>query len=148
MKNNKTLRIIYKILLCLFPFILVGGLMWFVYYVTANFTEYPSWLPGCWLYDLSKLFYKPGIICPVCGATRSVFALVKGDILLSLRQNLMVIPFAVYFILLYLEYTLSVFGVKVKKVFRNGWFISILIIVAIIYSVIRNFVPVLAPIPM
>ena len=107
--------------------------MWFVYYVTANFTEYPSWLPGCWLYDLSKLFYKPGIICPVCGATRSVFALVKGDILLSLRQNLMVIPFAVYFALLYLEYTLSVFGVKVKKVFRNGWFISVLIIVAIIY---------------
>lgn len=126
----------------------MGSLVLFVYSVTAKFAEYPSWLPGCWLYDLSKIFYEPGITCPVCGATRSVFALVKGDVLLSLRQNAMVIPLGLYFLFLYLEYTLSVFGVKVRTIFRNGWFISVLIIVAIIYSIIRNFVSAIAPVPM
>ncbi|WP_372720333.1 DUF2752 domain-containing protein [Novipirellula sp.] len=47
--------------------------------------ENRSWFPKCQFYQAT------GIHCPGCGATRAVLALLHGDVLLSLRNNALLI---------------------------------------------------------
>ena len=51
-------------------------------------------LPSCYLYELT------GIYCPGCGCTRAVYALIHGDVILSLKQNpLVIVSLAALFVL-------------------------------------------------
>ena len=50
----------------------------------------------CLIYNL---FYIP---CPACGLTRAYFALLNGDVLLSLKYNILAIPIMVFFILYFI----------------------------------------------
>ena len=50
----------------------------------------------CLIYNL---FHIP---CPACGLTRAYFALLDGDILLSLKYNILAIPIMVFFILYFI----------------------------------------------
>ena len=54
-------------------------------------------LPGCVLYTAT------GIYCPGCGGTRSVYALLRGDIIKSLYYH----PFVFYMAVYYLPYEVS-----------------------------------------
>lgn len=45
-----------------------------------------SWLPKCVFFELS------GIYCPGCGATRALYAILHGDVMRSLRCNVMLFP--------------------------------------------------------
>ena len=47
----------------------------------------------CLIYNL---FHIP---CPACGLTRAYFALLNGDIILSLKYNILAIPIMIFFIL-------------------------------------------------
>ena len=47
----------------------------------------------CLIYNL---FHIP---CPACGLTRSFFAILNGDILLSFKYNILTIPIIVFFTL-------------------------------------------------
>lgn len=86
-----------------------------------------------------------GCYCPGCGSTRSMMALADGDVLLSFRQNPFVIFTLVYLLLAW---------VKVIRVFRSGSaltekahpkLIAGLGVVIIMFGILRNFVPLLAP---
>ena len=44
------------------------------------------WLPKCVFYELS------GIYCPGCGATRALYAALHGEVMRSLRCNVMLFP--------------------------------------------------------
>ena len=50
----------------------------------------------CLIYNL---FHIP---CPACGLTRAYFALLNGDVLLSLKYNILAIPIMVFFILYFI----------------------------------------------
>ena len=87
------------------------------------------------------------IYCPGCGSTRAAAALLHGDILLALRQN-PVIPVGLLLLLLYyLEYALSVWDVHFRiPLLHNKYFIAALFALWLIFAVVRNFVPALAPV--
>lgn len=53
------------------------------------------WMPKCLFHKLTHLY------CPGCGVTRALYHLLHGNILRSLRCNLLLIPFGVLALALY-----------------------------------------------
>jgi len=107
MNNSKR-----KIWVCVLPFIVVLGCVltaWFV----INFVT----LPECMLHKYT------GFYCPGCGSTRAVIALLHGDILLSLRQNPMIVTLIVCGVILYTEPLFKAFGkMDYRSPIRNYYF--------------------------
>lgn len=124
-----------KILIILSPVIL-----FVLAYFGAKFFDAHDSQPTCFTL---RLF---GFYCPACGMTRSVIALMNGDILLSIRQNAMVIVFILLYVVFYIWYILKLFNVKFYLFLQNEWFWYILITVWFIYGISRNFIPLIAPI--
>ena len=109
-------------------------------YFTAVFVADNITLPPCLTYEYF------GVYCPGCGMTRSVIALINGDIFLSLRDNALIILGIILVMALYLELVFKVFGKRLRfPIHSNKFIIGALIFVAV-YSVLRNFVPFLAPV--
>lgn len=78
--------------------------------------------------------------------TRSVIALLNGDVLLSLRQNIFIFLGIILVFLYYMEFVFRVFGKNIRFPIHSKGFIYGSLIFAVLYSLARNFVPVLAPI--
>ncbi|WP_405353605.1 DUF2752 domain-containing protein [Ruminococcus sp.] len=97
-------------------------------------------LPPCYLYVLT------GIYCPGCGCTRAVFALINGDVLLSLRQNPMIICSILVLAILYIELVFRAFGKKLRTFLHNKYSWWTVFAVVMIYTILRNIFPQLAPI--
>lgn len=86
-----------------------------------------------------------GYYCPGCGNTRSAEALLRGNILLALRNNA-VLPFlTLVLLILYIELIFSALGKPKKILPRKAWLWWIIGGLFAVYLVVRNFVPVLAP---
>ena len=85
------------------PFASVGMAYLFSLYVFRYIT-----LPSCYLYELT------GIYCPGCGCTRAVYALIHGDVILSLKQNPLVIVSLAALFVLYIELVFRAFGKKLR----------------------------------
>jgi hypothetical protein len=117
------------------PVLLVPLLYFLGVFISQHYT-----FPPCITYSLFH------INCPGCGMTRSVIALLNGDILLSIRQNVFVIMLIIIALMIYIEYVLKVFGVKFKFPIHNKYFLYGGLIFLIVFSVLRNLVPVLAPV--
>lgn len=124
-----------KILVIVVPIFAIIILYFSALFVAENIT-----LPPCYFNAIT------GWYCPGCGNTRSVIALLNGDVLLSLRQNVMIILFIVIGFLLYLEFALNTFGIKFCSPIKNNYFLFITLGVMLVYFLIRNFIPQIAPI--
>lgn len=109
-------------------------------YFLAGYIASHFMLPGCMTYQFL------GIYCPGCGMTRSVIALLHGDVLLSLRQNAFVIFAIIVAVVLYIRFALRFFGVQLKPLKLSKKAIYLFLIAAALYSVLRNFIPAIAPI--
>ncbi len=95
--------------------------------------------PDCVIYSIFHLY------CPSCGNTRSVTALLHGDILTSLRFNIVPILLLILSLLAYVELATYSFGKQVKLLPRSLAFYLILIFLLLLYFVLRNFSPYLTP---
>lgn len=105
-------------------------------------------IPG-WSVILGKCFFHEitGFHCPGCGNTRSVKALLRGDIILSLRNNPSM-PFLLSVgAVFYIENVFSVLGKQVRLVPRKAAFWFTVLALFLIFFIVRNFFDFLAPIP-
>ena len=124
-----------RILVVLLPIISAILLYFVAVFVAKNIT-----LPQCLTYKYFEIY------CPGCGMTRSVIALLHGDILLSLRDNALIIFGILLLFALYLELVFKVYGKRLRfPIHSNKFIIGTLILIGV-YSVLRNFIPFLAPV--
>ncbi|MBQ8859779.1 MAG: DUF2752 domain-containing protein [Ruminococcus sp.] len=131
-KFNKTQKIIFALL----PLLLIPT----VYFAGKFLSNYTYLFPPCMSYTLFHFN------CPGCGMTRSVLALLQGDILLSLRQNICVVGGILVCVWLYVEYVFFLFSKKPPFTILKTKFLWALLIFLGIYTALRNIFPVLAPI--
>ncbi|MGN0630949.1 MAG: DUF2752 domain-containing protein [Ruminococcus sp.] len=96
-------------------------------------------LPPC------ESYYYFGIYCPGCGLTRFVLALMSGHIWLAFRCNAVIFCLFAALLALYAEYVLLSFGKDVRILPRKPLFYILFAIAAVIYFVLRNFIPILQP---
>lgn len=80
-----------------------------------------------------------GRLCPSCGNTRSVAALLHLDILASLRMNITPLLLSVLLALLYLETMLRAYGRRVRILPRKNAFWFFLLGAVLLYYMLRNF---------
>ena len=97
------------------------------------------YLPSCYFYNLFHIY------CPSCGNTRSVISLLRGDVLSSLRYNIVPLILFLLILLSYVELASYSFGKQVRLLPRKLSFYLILIAILIFYWIFRNFVPYLTP---
>ena len=109
-----------------------------VFLVKDYIFKFAGSMPGCSFYTLT------GKACPGCGGTRSVKALLDGDILLSLRYNAIVIFLVVIAVLFYIEWITHVFFRHKVLVPRSIVFLCTMIGIFASYFIIRNFIPALS----
>ena len=83
--------------------------------------------------------------CPSCGNTRSVSALLHGDLLTSLRYNIIPVLLLLFGLLAYIEIIAYRFGRSIKILPRNSRYYVVGAILLGVYLVIRNFIPYLTP---
>jgi hypothetical protein len=96
-------------------------------------------LPTCPVYSLFHLY------CPACGNTRSVYALLHGDLAESMRYNIIPMVLLLLSLFGYAELATYSFGKRIYLLPRNLSFYLLLILILVIYVIVRNFVPYLTP---
>jgi hypothetical protein len=97
------------------------------------------YIPACFLYSRLHLY------CPACGNTRSITALLHGDLITSLQYNITPILVLLLAVAAYLEFALTSFGKPINLLPRRLWFYLILIALLVVYYLSRNLSPTLAP---
>ena len=129
-------KTVHKVLVVAAPFAVLGLLV-----LTARFALTHFTFPEC----PSVRFLH--IYCPGCGSTRAVRALLSGNILLALRQNISVPVLTVLALLYYLEFALKNFGVRFRiPLLHNLKFMVFLLVLWFAYFAARNFIPAIAPV--
>ena len=85
-----------------------------------------------------RFYAATGLLCPGCGNTRSVAALVYGDILGSLRYNAFIIFVLLLGLAFYAENLVYLLGKSIKIVPRSNAFLFISLGLFIMYFIARN----------
>lgn len=97
-------------------------------------------LPPCTFHKVT------GYWCTGCGNTRSCIALLHGHIWTAIRNNATMPFLSLLLCLLYAENLAAVFGKDIKLLPRKTWIWMIVIGLFVVYYIVRNFIPALAPI--
>ncbi len=96
-------------------------------------------IPACSVYMAYDIY------CPACGNTRSITALLQGDLITSLRYNIVPLLLAIVMLVGYIELASYSFGRHIRLLPRKLSFYLILITILIMYWIVRNFFPFLTP---
>lgn len=91
------------------------------------------------------LWFLTGLYCPGCGGTRSIRALLDGNLWLALRYNPGVPLVAVLGLLWYAEQLLALSGRQKKIIPRSRRFWVPLLGMLILFYLLRNGISMLAP---
>lgn len=109
------------------------------YFLGKFLSQYTQFLPPCFTYTVFSFH------CPGCGITRSIKALLNGDILLSLRQNILPVVGIVLAVWLYIEFLFYVFHRMPPFTLLKEKYVYIGLGILLIYTILRNIFPALAP---
>lgn len=82
-----------------------------------------------------------GFLCPACGNTRAVLALLHGDILKSLGYNPMICVVIAALAALYAETLCAAFGKPIRILPRRNWLLYTVLALVLGYDIVRNFFP-------
>lgn len=121
---------ICKIWVVLLPIIAVSGFIFLKIFAD----DIIGYFRPCPFYEIL------GIQCSGCGNTRSVMALLRGDIISSLKYNISPVLISVMLILLYIELVTMAFGNHKRILPRKGLFWIIFGVVLMGYFIGRNFI--------
>lgn len=125
MKNN---RLIYKIIAIIIPLIAI-----IIFLQRDKVIYIGTLLPPCQIYSTFKIY------CPACGNTRSVTALLKGDILTSLSYNIIPFLLLLFIICAYVELLTYALGKRLYILPRKSLFYIIVGVFVSVYLILRNF---------
>lgn len=92
-------------------------------------------LPECYIRR------STGLLCPACGNTRSVLALLKFDIAEALSYNIIPPIVLALCIAAYVQLIFSAFDIRVHILPRSSIFYILLSVVMSAYVLLRNFLP-------
>lgn len=129
-----------RITLCRILTVIIPLSAIFLFLIRDYLISMTSYFPPCLFYSIYHLY------CPSCGNTRSVIALLHGDILSSLRYSIVILLCVVLSILGYIELASYSFGKHIRVLPRKLGFYLGLIAALILYWIIRNFIPYLTPV--
>ena len=111
-----------------------------LYVFRGNIMGLSKYLGVCVFHEVT------GWHCPGCGNTRAVRALLHLHPIISFRNNPIILLLSLTGLGFYIELALDVCGKKVSFMPKNQFFWLALLVVLLIFYVLRNFIPVLAPI--
>lgn len=123
---NKNMKIFVFVNICIFAAVVTFILLSLAFWDSGKF--------AC------AFFEKTHIYCPGCGGTRAFFALLRLDILTSLKYN----PSVIFGVAVFIYYDIRAF-IAIKKddidyFSRNRYYLAIAFAVfAIVYFFVRNF---------
>lgn len=92
-------------------------------------------LPSCRFYQLT------GFLCPSCGNTRAVQALLTGHLLQSFGYNPMIPVLALTLFILYIELVFCACGRRIRLLPRSNTLLFSVLGVVLGYDILRNFFP-------
>lgn len=101
-------------------------------------------ITGLYLFCPIHKFLK--LYCPGCGITRMILSILKLDFYKAFRYNMLLFILSPFFLFLFIESIYSDIKSKepfYKRISNKVWYS--LIIILIIYGVLRNIYPYLAP---
>lgn len=93
------------------------------------------------LFPVCPFYKRTGFLCPACGNTRSVRALLNGNLLESVGYNVTPFLLITFIVMLYIELAAYTFGARLYIIPRRYWFLTVFMILLILYYILRNFVP-------
>lgn len=96
-------------------------------------------LAPCPLYNYFNL------LCPACGTTRSIGALLDGNIVLALHYNPVPYLVLIFALLAYIQLCLFIIGKQIQLLPKKLSFYLILIGMVFVFLIARNFIPALFP---
>ncbi len=104
-------------------------------------------LSGDFLIELSRSFpecqfyRKTGFLCPACGNTRSIRAILRGDFIRSIGYNATPVLLIIFAASFYIELAACACGVNIRIIPRRYWFLAVVMISLPLYYILRNVLP-------
>ena len=98
------------------------------------YPKYQLYFPKC-------IFYlATGWYCPGCGSQRAFIALLHGDILTAIHNNLLAIVLSPFLLYALFVFFYNLFSAKkiTKKIFYSSLSAKVIVVLVIVFAVLRN----------
>lgn len=126
-------------LLILIIAVAIGAVL---YFHKFPISIHPDLLPQC------PWHYLTGTYCPGCGTLRGISGIINGNITTLPRNNIFSTIIILYLIYYFIKITIkAIFSYKLPEIIFNKYESYGILVLIILFWIIRNFIPILAPIP-